>query len=29
MPEDKNLVNELVWKVARGKIPSVEAAKQC
>jgi hypothetical protein len=29
MPEDKNLVNELVWKVANGEIPSVEAAKQC
>jgi hypothetical protein len=27
--EDKNLVNELVWKVANGEIPSVEAAKQC
>ena len=29
MPEDKKLVNELVWKVANGEIPSVEAAKQC
>ena len=29
MPEDKNLVNELVWKVANGEIPSVEAAKRC
>lgn len=29
MPEDKNLVNELVWKVANGEMRSSEAAKQC
>ena len=29
MPEDKKLVNELVWKVANGEMRSSEAAKQC